>query len=56
MKSPLKIFGLAVLLFIGQNASAVLEIEITQGIEGALPIAIVAFAGDFYTQPEAVEN
>ena len=56
MNSPLKIFGLAVLLFIGQNASAVLEIEITQGIEGALPIAIVAFAGDVYTQPEAVEN
>lgn len=56
MKSPLKIFGLAVLLFIGQNAPAVLEIEITQGIEGALPIAIVAFAGDVYTQPEAVEN
>ena len=56
MKIPFKIFSLTVLLLIGQNTLAVLEIEITQGIEGALPIAIVAFAGDVYTQPEAVEN
>ena len=45
-----------VMLFAIQGADAVLEIEITQGVEGALPIAVVAFAGDTYTAPEAVEN
>jgi len=39
-----------------QNAQAVLEIEITQGVEGALPIAVAVFAGDTYTAPEAVEK
>lgn len=55
MKKLLNILCLCVLIF-SQNSFAVLEIEITQGIEGALPIAIVAFAGDTYTGPEAVEN
>jgi len=41
---------------LGQSAQAVLEIEITQGVEGALPIAVAVFAGDTYTAPEAVEN
>lgn len=31
------------LLFIGSNAHAALTIEITQGVEGALPIAVVPF-------------
>lgn len=56
MKNLLKILSFAVCLLIGQSIHAILEIEITQGIEGALPIAIVAFAGDVYTAPEAVEN
>ncbi len=54
-----KIFKLLVavlFLTVGQSAYAVLEIEITQGIEGALPIAVVTFAGDTYTAPEAVET
>ncbi len=56
MKNLLKILSFAVFLLIGQSTHAILEIEITQGIEGALPIAIVAFAGDVYTAPEAIEN
>ena len=51
-----KPFVFIVFLFAVQNAQAVLEIEITQGVEGALPIAIATFAGDTYTSPEAVEN
>ena len=56
MNKILKLFVAAIFLVTAQNAYAVLEIEITQGIEGALPIAVVAFAGDVYTSPEAVEN
>ena len=56
MRSILKISGLLVLLLVGQNTHAVLEIEITHGVEGALPIAIAVFAGDTYTAPEAIEN
>lgn len=56
MKRLLKVVSLVALLSVMQNSHAVLEIEITQGIEGALPIAIVTFAGDVYTEPEAVEN
>ncbi len=56
MKTLVRVFALSVFLFIGQNANAVLEIEITQGIEGALPIAIAVFAGDTYTAPEAIET
>ena len=33
-----------------------MEIEITEGVEGALPIAITAFAGDEYAGPQALEN
>lgn len=56
MNNPLKLIILAIFLLVSQGTSAVLEIEITQGIEGALPIAVVAFAGDTYTHPEAVET
>ncbi|MEJ2115197.1 MAG: Tol-Pal system beta propeller repeat protein TolB [Gammaproteobacteria bacterium] len=56
MKTLVRVFALWLFLFTGQNAHAVLEIEITQGVEGALPIAIAVFAGDTYTAPEAVEN
>jgi len=56
MKTLVRVFALGVFLFIGQSAQAVLEIEITQGVEGALPIAIVVFAGDTYTAPEAIET
>lgn len=56
MKKIFNLFVAAIFLVAGQSAYAVLEIEITQGIEGALPIAVVAFAGDVYTSPEAVEN
>ncbi len=56
MRSILKISGLLVLLFVGQNTHAVLEIEITEGVEGALPVAIAVFSGDVYTAPEAIET
>ena len=56
MKVLFRVFTLAVFLVVGQSAHAVLEIEITQGVEGALPIAVSVFAGDTYTSPEAVEN
>ena len=56
MKTLVRVFALCVFVFIGQSAHAVLEIEITQGIEGALPIAIAVFAGDTYTSPEAIEK
>ena len=56
MKVLFRVFTLAIFLVVAQSAHAVLEIEITQGVEGALPIAIAVFAGDTYTSPEAVEN
>ncbi len=56
MKTLVKVVALSMLLVIGQSAYAVLEIEITQGVEGALPIAIAVFAGDIYTAPEAIET
>ena len=56
MKKVFKLLVTALFLIAGQSTYAVLEIEITQGVEGALPIAVVAFAGDVYTSPEAVEN
>ncbi len=57
MKNLLKIIiNFIVLFFIGQAAHALLEIEITQGVESALPIAVVAFTGDIYTAPGAIEN
>ncbi len=53
----LKIAGFAVLLLVvQQGAQAILEIEITQGVEGTLPIAVVTFSGEVYTAPEAVET
>ncbi len=55
MKTLVRLFALCVFI-IGNNAHAVLEIEITQGIEGALPIAVAVFAGDVYSSPEAVET
>lgn len=56
MKTLFRVFALTIFLIVGQSAHAVLEIEITQGIEGALPIAVAVFAGDTYASPEAVEN
>lgn len=56
MKGILKVYVLLVLWLAWQNTSAVLEIEITQGVEGALPIAITAFTGDTFIAPEAIEN
>lgn len=56
MKTLVRVFALSVFLFIWQSAHAVLEIEITQGVEGALPIAIAVFAGETYTAPEAIET
>ena len=56
MKTLVRVFALGVFLFIGQSVQAVLEIEITQGVEGALPIAITVFAGDTYAAPEAIET
>lgn len=45
---------LVLFLFIGQAQAAPLRIEITQGVEGALPIAVVPFAwtGDQRLQPK----
>ena len=56
MKSLFKRPGLIFLLLAMQPAQAVLEIEITQGVASAIPIAIVAFSGDVYTEPEAIEK
>ncbi|MDH3607985.1 MAG: Tol-Pal system beta propeller repeat protein TolB [Gammaproteobacteria bacterium] len=56
MKTLVRVFALSVFLFIWQSAHAVLEIEITQGVEGALPIAIAVFVGETYTAPEAIET
>jgi len=44
------------LLTVSFNAHAVLEIEITQGVEGAMPIAIVQFGGEAFGEPEGVEQ
>ncbi len=38
-----RFFAAAVLLFAAGNASAVLNIDITEGVEGALPIAVIPF-------------
>ena len=56
MREILKIFGLLALWALVQNSHAVLEIEITEGIESALPVAIATFTGDTYTAPEALED
>jgi TolB protein len=56
MKTLVRMVLLSLCLLLGQNAHAVLEIQITQGVEGALPIAIAVFAGDTYTAPEAIET
>ncbi|QMU60348.1 MAG: Tol-Pal system beta propeller repeat protein TolB [Gammaproteobacteria bacterium] len=56
MKTFVRVMALGMFLFMGQSAYAVLEIEITQGVEGALPIAITVFAGDTYSAPEAIET
>ncbi len=56
MKALARVIALSLFIFVGQSAHAVLEIQITQGVEGALPIAIAVFAGDTYTAPEAIET
>lgn len=56
MRGILKIFALLVMGLLGQNSAAVLEIEITEGIESALPVAIAAFTGAPYTAPETIED
>lgn len=56
MRGSLKIFALLAMCLLGQNSVAVLEIEITEGVESALPVAIAAFTGDSYTAPEAIED
>ena len=56
MKGILKISGLLVLWLLGHNTHAVLEIEITEGVESALPIAVAAFTGDSYAANEAIEG
>jgi len=56
MSITIKILFSAVLFLFTTQAHAILEIEITQGIEGALPIAIVPFAwqGSTGGPPEAI--
>ncbi len=56
MKSWLRGASLSAFLLMQQGVQAVLEIEITRGIEGALPVAVVTFSGETYVAPEAVET
>ena len=56
MKKITELFFLFMTLFLSSSAYAVLEIEITQGVEGAIPIAITTFSGDVYTKNDAVEK
>ena len=56
MKNLFRTASLGIFLFMQQGAQAVLEIEITRGIKGALPIAIATFSGETYVTPEAVET
>ena len=56
MRGILKIFALLVMGSLWQNGAAVLEIEITEGIESALPVAIAAFTGAPYAAPETIED
>ncbi|MGE3920007.1 MAG: Tol-Pal system beta propeller repeat protein TolB [Gammaproteobacteria bacterium] len=51
MKSILRIVLFCIsIIFISTNAQAALQLELTQGIAGALPIAIPLFAGDTNSQ------
>ena len=56
MSLRLKFLLSCLLLLVGAPAHAILDIEITQGIEGALPIAIVPFTwnGPDEEPPEAI--
>ncbi|MGI9303841.1 MAG: Tol-Pal system beta propeller repeat protein TolB [Gammaproteobacteria bacterium] len=45
-----------IVLFVSGNVRAVLEIEITKGVEGALPIAIVPFDVDGGSAASSVDN
>ena len=56
MSGVLRIVALLLLWFLGSSAHAVLEIDITEGIEGALPIAIAAFTGEAYNDSETIEE
>ena len=51
-----RIGALLLLWLLGSSAHAVLEIDITEGIEGALPIAIAAFTGEAYNDSETIEE
>jgi TolB protein len=46
MKSKVLLFIFSILLLSANSANAVLEIEITEGIEGGIPIAVVPFGWD----------
>ena len=56
MKNFLKSLTFLVLWLVWQDVFSVMEIEITEGVEGAHPIAIAAFSGDTYIEPGAVES
>ena len=56
MKALSGIVATLLLCLVWLDSPAVMEIEITEGVEGALPIAITAFAGDEYAGPQELEN
>ncbi len=52
--NTIKIGLASVFLFFAAHAKAVLEIEITQGIEGAIPVAVIPFTTEGGTPPQDV--
>jgi TolB protein len=54
--NPIKLILLLLIVSLSSNAHALLEIEITQGVESAMPVAITPVAGDLQIEATLLES